>query len=617
MLPLTLPASSFISIDRIDENGDIKKGHRQIIGRFAPRNQPRPQLFVPSRVAVSRELVRAFSRLDLILVNVQNVRGKQLATSIAEFLKEASTTVPMLIVASSPADLVFTGALSPPSSSPVVLQSFGAALSLSVREVNRDRPQAERQFCSAIEGLSERSEILSRFVNHARRTWWSTRQSISTDEPREAVAFSALYSESLESCQGCELELLEETRRLILQEARNASMRADRRNAVLASVMQDSKPGTTLVLVRSEGASEEVKQILAAHLSIEVAQLSEFGISVANVFGAWPSVPSDTCVACGYFGTGTIDMIFASGASKVVVIADPVEARVAIWDVEKRFGTVDGLPTSVIASLKNLSSKLECVAAPSVTPISIPLQYTSSRANGFGGVSAGPTKRPRYVCICFTDGSIQQVAANARFEVVGRKRLTLQSLSAKELQPGDQVVLLKDGEYAGFSERLLQAMDEGRFKSDKDSRAIWLTTLRAVRSASASTVSEIKRRLEAESIAVDANTIRTWLPRKTSGECGVPDSKDAFLAFARSLNILIPSETLSDWYDGIHRLRVNHRKIGRELVRAIRGAYLGRLDPVTVARLEKEWGVEAKSLLEAARVVAIDEVIPLGGELHD
>ena len=78
--------------------------------------------------------------------------------------------------------------------------------------------------------------------------------------------------------------------------------------------------------------------------------------------------------------------------------------------------------------------------------------------------------------------------------------------------------------------------------------------------------------------------------------------------------ISIPTEILSDWFIGINRLRISHRKIGRELVRAIRGTYLGRLDPVSVAKMEKEWGVEAKTLLEAARVATIDDVIPLGGE---
>jgi len=176
------------------------------------------------------------------------------------------------------------------------------------------------------------------------------------------------------------------------------------------------------------------------------------------------------------------------------------------------------------------------------------------------------------------------------------------------------VVLLNDDERAGFSERLLQAMDEGRLRNDKQTRSTWVLTLRAIRSGVKVSVPEIKRRMENEGVAVDASTIRTWLPSASSDECGVPEGEDAFLAFAKAVDISMPRDILSNWFTSINRLRINHRKIGRELVRAIRGAYLGRLDPVSVARMDKEWGVEAKTLLEAARVATIDDVIPLGGE---
>ncbi len=83
-----------------------------------------------------------------------------------------------------------------------------------------------------------------------------------------------------------------------------------------------------------------------------------------------------------------------------------------------------------------------------------------------------------------------------------------------------------------------------------------------------------------------------------------------FLAFASALGIAFPEETLQQWFRDIHCLRVDHRKIGRQLARAIRGAYLNRLDPVTVARMERDWGVQAKMLLEAARVAVVDDVIP-------
>jgi hypothetical protein len=615
---LTLPASSFLSIDRVNDDGGLKQGHRQVIGRFAPRGEFRPQLLVPAKAAISRDLIRTFSALDLILVNVQNIRGRQLASSIEHFLQEMPATVPMLIVASSPADLVFTGALEAPSGSPVILDNHRSALDLKVKGVNRDRALAERQFCVAVEDLNGKSDVMSRLVNHAKRTWWATRQSISSDIPREASAFGILYSDMLNRSPGRELELLEEARRLILHEAENAVMRTERRSSVIGSTLHDAKSGAILVLARSDGAADEVKIIFARYLGVDVEDLTELGITVSNVFSPWPTVPCDICIACGYFGTGTIDMIFASGARSGVLIVDPIEARVAIWDIEKRFCRVRELPQMVVTEFRHLSERLEAIAAPSATPISLPMLSTDwLRPRRAATTASIYTGKPNYVCLCFSDGSAQQTTANARFEVLGRQRLRLQSVAAKDLHVGDQVVLLNDDERAGFSQRLLQVMDEGPLRKDKQTRTTWLTTLWAVRSANEISAPEIKQRMEDQDITVDGSTIRAWLPRALSDECGVPEREDAFLAFAKALDILIPRDVLSDWFAGINRLRVNHRKIGRELVRAIRGAYLGRLDPVSVAKMEKEWGVEAKVLLEAARVAVIDDVIPLDGELHD
>lgn len=615
---LTLPATSFISIDRVQETGDVKQGNRQVIGRFAPRGEPRPQLLVPARGEITRQLIRVYGNLDLVLVNVQNIRGRQLAASIEYFLREISPSVPMLIVASSPADLDFVGALESPSKKPVVLNSRSTVPDIKVKEVNRDRPQAERQFCFAVEGLADKSEIMYRLVAQAKRTWWATRQSMSVDVPREALAFATLHADMLERSPGCDLELLGEAKRLILEESENAGTRAERRSAVVEATLHDAKPGPLLILVRSDAAAEELKQTLACCLDIKVEDLVALGIEVLNVFGPWPATMFETCLASGYFGTSTVDMMFASGSRAGVLILDPIEARVAIWDIEKRFACVPDLPEPVIADFRSVCQKLEGIASPSASPISLPsLSGEQSRRVAALTATSLYAGKPTYVCLCFADGSTQQSTAKARFEVVGRRRLKLQSVAAKDLHVGDQVVLLNDDERAGFSERLLQVMDEGRLRRDKQTRSTWLTTLRAVRSTNRISVSGIKQRMETQGITVDGGTIRTWLPPASSDECGVPETADAFLAFAQALDISLPRDILSDWFIGINRLRINHRKIGRELVRAIRGAYLGRLDPVSVAKMEKEWGVEAKTLLDAARVAIIDDVIPLDSETHD
>jgi hypothetical protein len=138
--------------------------------------------------------------------------------------------------------------------------------------------------------------------------------------------------------------------------------------------------------------------------------------------------------------------------------------------------------------------------------------------------------------------------------------------------------------------------------------------VRAVRASEKISASLIRKRLENAGIDVDLTTIRTWLPSETSDDCGVPESEAVFLAFAAALGITLPVDMLRKWYLGIKRLRIHHRVIGRELGKAIRGAYLGRLDAVTIARMEREWGVQAKELLEAARVAVVDDVIPLSSE---
>ena len=607
---LILPASSFISIDRITETGDVKQGHRQVIGKLAPRGKLRPQLFIPVRGDPTRQLVRAFNDLDLVLVNAQNIRGKHLARSIQYFLTEVSPTVPMLIIASSPADLIAARALELPSAKPVILFAGQQLPSMSVLPVNHDRAIVERQFSYAIDGLAEKSEVLARIVIHAQRTWWAIRQSMAVTTPPEALAFETLYADIVARTQGEDVQLLEEAKRLILQESANAEAREERRRAVIQAALYNGQARTVLILARSDSAVQELKTALAASLEVEVNELQSLGIHIISAFSPWPSAEFDLCIATGYFGTGTIDMLFASRAIKNVIVADPIEARVAVWDVERRFCGVPDLPPVIAASLHSLSAMMEPHAAPSADAIHLQTLFggfTPSRSE----VSGAPEHAGKvtYVCICFTDGSSRQVAANARFEVFGRKRLQLQPVAAKDLQIGDQVILLQDDERAAFSDKLLRLMDQGRLSGGSLTRAIWLTTVRAVRSAHPVSASEIKKRLDAAGVRADLTTVRTWLPSGTSDDCGVPERESVFLALADALGVMMPRQTLKDWFAKINRLRIDHRRIGRELAKAIRGAYFGRLDPVTVARMEREWGVQAKALLDAVRVAVVDDVV--------
>jgi hypothetical protein len=94
----------------------------------------------------------------------------------------------------------------------------------------------------------------------------------------------------------------------------------------------------------------------------------------------------------------------------------------------------------------------------------------------------------------------------------------------------------------------------------------------------------------------------------------VPQRRTSFLAFAEAFGIQLPREELLDLFEGIRRWRILHRKAGRDLARVIRAAYVNRLDAPTLARVERDWGLTARQLLQAARAVTVDEVI-LPGEV--
>lgn len=168
-------------------------------------------------------------------------------------------------------------------------------------------------------------------------------------------------------------------------------------------------------------------------------------------------------------------MIFAGGPKRVFFVVDPIEARIAVWDLERRFCGVPNLPQRVAAAFHAFSEALEAFASPTSSPISLAtLSSEHLRPASRATLASQYLGKATYVSVCFTDGSSEQFPANARFEVLGRKRLHLQTAAAKDLEVGDQVVLLNDDERAGFSGMLLRSMDQGRFKGDSQVRSTWL-----------------------------------------------------------------------------------------------------------------------------------------------
>jgi hypothetical protein len=616
---LTLPAASFLSVDRVGSNGELKQGTRRVLGRIAPRNQLRPRILIPARSEISRAQIRGFSDVDLVFVNVQNVGGKQLTEAISFFLNEFPPNVPVVIVASSPAELAAVNLSTETASRIRILHSDRDIPRISTAMVGKDRALAERQFAFAIDGLDERGPLMRQLLMHTTRVWWATRQSISEGEPRELEGFRSLLDAARNSVsQHEEVPLLNEATRLIEEHAKRPDLRAARREAIITAALNDGG-STQLIIVRSDSAAVELRKKIASEIDVTESDLELLGIRVQSVFAPWPDESFDRFISAGYFGSKSLDAMFASGAKRALLVADPIEARVALFDIERKYKAIAQLPARLKETLNNLVSTLESEAATFADASKL-VSILFDRGAHSNGSDANRERLSRAVQILlfFTDGSSLQVSSNSRMEVLGRQRLKLQNLPAKDLHVGDQVVLLNEEEREAFSERLLKLLDDTAFKEESASRRQWLTLIQAMHAQRRISVSEVREGLAVLGFAVDAPTVRSWLPLRSVEGCGVPERSDMFLALASALGMTLGNEILLHWFRGIERLRKRHRRVGRDLARAIRGAYLGRLDPLSIAKMEKEWGIAARALLEAARVAVVDELIPLGViDFHD
>jgi hypothetical protein len=216
---------------------------------------------------------------------------------------------------------------------------------------------------------------------------------------------------------------------------------------------------------------------------------------------------------------------------------------------------------------------------------------------------------PGEVLVVLTDGTSMIVSAGARFEILGHVGGRIRKVTATELETGDEIVLLHEDARVLFSERLIDAIDTGPLRQLAEERSLWLTVVKAVYNDRYWNLADVTRRMAERHQPVDYATVRSWVTFESESEAAVPETLDRFLAFATAFGISRPSEELKGTFQAIRRLRALHRLVGRGLARAIRAAYLDRLDAPTLAKIERDWGLTARQLLQAARVATVDEVV--------
>jgi hypothetical protein len=609
---LVLPGASYVAIDQVGLDGHIAYGHRSVLGRIAARGGLRPSVLVAAKRGASAKSASAFGELDLILVSAQGLRGRRAVSSIRAVIGHCNNNVPMLVVASSPSDVL-------PFAEEAVARHaqfrlggrLDACLRLAVIPVGRDRPSAEREFEFSVEGLEDRTPAMRDLVQLAKAAWWAVRQATRdpATEPPEARRFFAALDRAVVEIP-TDAALLTAARKLLAREGGNRELRAERRRVLVEATLTAPGSSGTLMLARDEDEARELRLQLAAELGLSEASLDELGVHVTGRRGYWPDRPFSAAVAAGYFGARTLDVLLASKAPLLRLVLDPIEARAAWFQAQKIAELLKSAEAAdAEAVIRGIAKELSRHVAAFAEVVELSLD-PSDLARRIGDDVAGcRPSSPEHVVIAFTDGSALEVSMHARFEVIREAGKRLKTLEATQLEPGDQVVVLREDSRALFSEKLLAALDEGALASQAEKRVTWLSIVQSVCTARRPSAQSIVHAMEELGHHMDLATVRTWLRFDRMEEAAVPERPDRFLAFASALGITLPQETLLDLYSGIQSWRVNHRKFGRELARAVRAAYLGRLDSPTLRKIERDWGLTARQLVEGARVAVIDELI--------
>jgi len=615
---LVLPGVSYVAIDRVTPEGDVAPGHRSVLGRIAARAGLRPFVLVPAKGGISTKSASVFAGLDALLVNAQGLRGRRTISSLRTILDCCVGKVPLVVLTSGPTDVLalFEEGLIPS----VHLQFVGdmqRSLEIGITIVGRDRPSADREFEFAIEGLEQRGRAIADLVRMAKAAWWALRQALYrpfTQSP-EVRRFLAAHDQALGQMPA-ESAMLTGVRDLLRREMLNRDLEAERVRAVIDATL--SVPGGygTLVLVRDEVEAQKLTVSLAQELGLSPEDMEQLGVHVTGRRGYWPDRPFGAAVTAGYFGTRTIDTLLACRAVHVRFVVDPIEARVA-WFQTKRAAELlksCGAPAAegvLRVMAKELSGHV--AAFGDLVELSLALSKLEQSADPDEAARSQPPPA-LHARLVFTDGSSIEVNFHARFEVIREAGKRLKTLEASALEPGDQIVVLQEDSRVLFSERLLDALDQGPLARQAEKRVTWLAVVQSVYAARQPTAQAIAQEMRERGHPVDLATVRSWL-RIDRTDAAVPDRPDRFMAFASALGIAIEPNELLDLYSGIQNWRVNHRKFGRELARAVRAAYLGRLDATTLRKIENEWGLNARQLVEGARVAVLDEVIlPEGGE---
>jgi hypothetical protein len=613
----TLAGGSFLCIDSVNANNIRKRGGRPVLGRLAKRNGFRPYVLIAGKGGISEVSAQSFKEVDLLIINVQGVRGKSTMRSISNALRIRGENRPTLIVAASPSDLMILElkqliknySLATIGDVPVINK-------VSVTTVGLDRPYAERDFMFAVEELRGKGKVDDYLLDLAKNAWWASRQSITTDgiEPELQSfvnAFEKVNERTPESAK-----LLRPGLDLILKTSSDKQLKESRHNAVVNSVLNTPGSFGTAIIARGNGIAQ-LKNNISHQLEIEPYELTELGIRVHSQLHRNFRDRNDLVVSAGYYGNLTIDAIFASRATQIELVLDPLEARSAWHWVKKLIQFFKEIQFEApILSLERLASGIEQGIPANlrsfVTDVDLYECFLDSpenlRHNNPSGRGYKPTSEDNLV-ISFTDGTFIEVGKNTRFDVLTNIGQKLKTIPAHKLEFGDEIILLEENSRALFSDKLFETLDNGLLKEYAADRFLWLSIIKSIKSTQKLNLRRVTQRMNELGQPVDYNTVRQWVNYTDESTATIPYQKNRFLAFAQALGITLPESMLLQKFNSIKRWRVGHRRAGRNLSKIIRAAYTNRLDAASKERLKREWGLDVLQLIQSAYTATVDEII--------
>ncbi len=613
-----LPARAFVAVDHVRLDGSRDSGLRPVLGKYATRGTRhvpalRPVVLVAPRrptAAASRALAEA----DFLVVNIQGLRGARSLELVRDVLKAWGHLRPGMVVVSSPTDLL---ALDPGGDLLADVQRRGveqppAAPKLEIAIVEKVRLQTEERFRFAVLDLKGQDPDIDRLIPLAVAAWWSAHQRLTGPAAsdhnyiRLAAALENLRRSSPEATT-----MLEPLLGLLQAVADDTERIQSRLTALVKAIgayVNQPSIGSVMVVLRDAASGRFLAENLARDWGIEVSDLSTLGVKIV----ARPSMRAegaDAIVVNGYFGAGTVDDILRSRARLATMVLDPIESLALRRGLEAMQTAASGSGTETLAQpLRDLLAVIEPHVASfsPVASVEVGLGlYPSGDLDPSqpDPQSASPDAAGK-VTVLFTDGSSEVVAPTTRFEVVAPLGVTVKSVSASDLEAGQEVLLTEGA--TEFSPRLLAALDAGALVDHARKRMTWLELAQSVVVTNNLTMPQLTERMRLTGVSMDPQTIRTWV-RGTSGS--VPDRWLHFVALAGALNIELPEQILKDFYFSIRLLRIRHRQAGRDLVRAMRASATGRLTASSLHRIGSTWGLSVRELVDGTRLAVVDDVI--------